>query len=114
MQTLTRQSYQKGSLTIEKRASGQQIWIFRWREAGPDGKRVQRKAIVGTKQDFPTKAKAEQAAAALRLDVTKEQPQRAKAGLTVEQLVAHYNRQGTERAASDKSLFHAGVLSNHV
>ena len=110
MQTLTRQSYQKGSLTIERRASGQQIWIFRWREAGPNGRRVQRKAIVGTKQEFPTKAKAEQAAAALRLDVTKEQPQRAKAGLTIEQLVAHYidkelNEQHPTKAYSTRECY---------
>ncbi len=118
MQTLTRQSYQKGSLTIEKRASGQQIWIFRWREAGPDGKRVQRKAIVGTKQDFPTKAKAEQAAAALRLDVTKEQPQRAKAGLTIEQLVAHYidkelNEQHPTKAYSTRECYRI-MFEQHI
>jgi hypothetical protein len=65
MQPLTRQSFQHGSLTIETRNSGKAVWIFRWRETGPDGKRIQRKAIVGTKHEFPTKAKAEKAAAAL-------------------------------------------------
>jgi len=118
MQTLTRQSYQKGSLTIEKRTSGQQMWIFRWREAWPDGKRVQRKAIVGTKQDFPTKAKAEQAAAALRIDVTKEQPQRAKAGLTIEQLVAHYidkelNKQHPTKAYSTRECYRT-MFEQHI
>ena len=90
MQLLTRQSFQKGSLTIEKRTSGQAVWIFRWREIGLDGRRVQRKVIVGTKLEYPTKAQAEKAAASLRLDITKEQPQRAKAGLTIDQIVAHY------------------------
>jgi integrase len=90
MQPLTRQTFQHGSLTIETRNSGHSVWIFRWRETGPDGKRIQRKAIVGTKLDYPTKAKAEKAAAALRLDITKEQPQRVQASVTVSQLVAHY------------------------
>jgi integrase len=118
MQPLTRKSYQKGSLTIEKRASGQSVWIFRWREAGPDGKRVQRKAIVGTKQDLPTRAKAEQAAASLRLDVTKEQPQRAKAGLTVAQLVAHYmdkelNEQHPIKAYSTRECYRT-MFEQHI
>lgn len=90
MQPLTRQTFQKGSLTIEKRSSGPPVWIFRWRETGPDGNRVQRKAIVGTKQQYPTKAKAEQAAATLRLDITKEHPERAKASVTVAQLASHF------------------------
>ena len=98
MQPLTRQTFQHGSLTIETRNSGHSVWIFRWRETGPDGKRIQRKAIVGTKLDYPTKAKAEKAAAALRLDITKEQPQRVKAAVTVAQLAAHY----TEKELNDQ------------
>jgi len=118
MQPLTRQTFQRGSLTIEKRASGQSVWIFRWREAGPDGKRVQRKAIVGTKQDFPTRAKAEKAAASLRLDVTKEQPQRAKAGLTIGQLVAHYidnelNEQHPTKAHSTRECYRT-MFEQHI
>jgi uncharacterized protein YegP (UPF0339 family) len=46
--------------------------------AGHDGKRIRRKAIVGTKQEYPTKAKAEKAVAALRMNIAKEQPQRIK------------------------------------
>jgi integrase len=90
MQPLTRQTFQHGSLTIETRNSGKGVWIFRWREVGPGGKRIRRKIIVGTKEELPTKAKAEKAAAALRLDITKEQPERVKAAVTVGQLAAHY------------------------
>jgi integrase len=77
-------------LTIEERTSGQSVWIFRWREPAADGKRVRRKVILGDTKQYPTKAKAEKAAAALRLDITKEQPERAKAAVTVKQLAAHY------------------------
>jgi hypothetical protein len=90
MQPLTRETFQRGSLTIEDRSNGKSVWIFRWRETGPDGKRIQRKKIVGTKQDYPTKAKTEKAAAALRLDITKEQPQRVQQAVSVAELVAHY------------------------
>lgn len=48
--------YQNGSLTREARKSGPKVWIFRWREDTPKG-RVQRKAIVGTVEQFPKRAK---------------------------------------------------------
>jgi integrase len=103
MQPLTRQTFQHGSLTIETRNSGKGVWIFRWRESGPDGQRIQRKMIVGTKEELPTKAKAEKAAASLRLDITKEQPQRVKQAVTVAQLVAHYIDKELDEDHSSKS-----------
>ena len=39
--------YQQGSVQREKRQSGPDVWIFRWREAGLDGSGKVRKAIVG-------------------------------------------------------------------
>jgi integrase len=114
MLPLTRQTFQHGSLTIETRSSGPSVWIFRWRETGPDGKRIQRKAIVGTKQDYPTKAKAEQAAAALRLDITKEQPQRVQQAVTVAQLVAHYIDKELSDDAPTKSFKTREVYRGHL
>jgi len=110
MPPLTRQTFQHGSLAIEARNSGPAVWIFRWRETGPNVKRIQRKTIVGTKQEFPTKASAEKAAAALRLDITKEQPQRVKETLTVEQLASHYienelDEKHTSKAYSTRACY---------
>jgi len=114
MLPLTRQSFQHGSLTTENRNSGKSVWIFRWREAGPDGRRIQRKAIVGTKQEYPTKAKAEKAAAALRLDITKEQPQRVKAAVTVAQLAAHYIEKELRDDEPTKSFKTREVYRGHL
>ncbi len=118
MQPLTRQTFQRGSLTIEERLSGPPVWIFRWRETGPEGKRVQRKAIVGTKQQYPTKAKAEQAVATLRLDITKEQPQRVKASMTVAQLAAHFmetelDEQEPSKAYSTRECYR-GMIERYI
>jgi integrase len=118
MRPLTRQTFQHGSLTIETRNSGKQVWIFRWRESGPDGKRIRRKAIVGTKQEYPTKAKAEKAASALRLDLTKEQPHRIKATVTVGQLAAHYmekelDEQHPTKAYSTRECYRA-MIELHI
>ena len=38
-----RARYQKGSLTKIKRKSGYLVWLFRWRETDPDGKRRPKK-----------------------------------------------------------------------
>lgn len=110
MPPLTRQTFQHGSLTTENRANGPAVWIFRWREAGTDGKRIQRKTIVGTKVEYPTRASAEKAAAALRLDITKEQPQRVKETLTVEQLASHFiekelDEKHTSKAYSTRACY---------
>jgi len=61
----TRQRYQSGSLTKEKRKAGPAVWIFRWRENTPDG-RVNRKVVVGTVEQSPTKTAARKAAEPLR------------------------------------------------
>jgi len=114
MQPLTRQTFQHGSLTIENRKNGQPVWIFRWREAGPDRRRIQRKSIVGTKLEYPTKAKAEKAAAALRLDITKEQPQRVKGVVTVEQLAAHYTETELRDDEPTKSFKTREVYRGHI
>lgn len=118
MQPLTRQTHQSGSLTIERRASGHPVWIFRWRELGPDGNRIQRKMILGGTKQFPTKAKAEKAAASLRLDISKEQPERAKATLTLAQLVSHYTDHELNEERPTKSFktreTYRGHFDNHI
>jgi len=104
MAKLTRQTFQHGSLTTEKRKNGEQIWVFRWRESGSDGKRVRRKAIVGTLKELPTKAKAETAVAGLRLDITKEQPARLKGAISVRELAAHYQSTELDEKNSTKAF----------
>jgi hypothetical protein len=43
--------YQEGSLAVVDRADGRQVWVFRWREEGRDGKRIQRKKVIGDLSD---------------------------------------------------------------
>jgi len=113
MPRLTRLTFQHGSLTIEPRSTGHSVWIFRWREFGPDGKRIQRKTIVGTTKEYPTKAKAERAAAPLRLDITKEQPERVREIVTVSQLVSHYKEKELGEDGS-KSFKTRQVYEGHL
>jgi len=81
----TRERYQSGCLIREKRKTGPYVWIFRWRERRPEG-RVNRKVVVGTTEQYPTKAAALKAVESLRININAENP----APLTVNQLARHY------------------------
>jgi len=63
--------------------------VYRWREAGPNGTRIKRKMIVGTKDDYKTKAAAMRAVDGMRLEINAEAPI-APRGLTLAEVVAHY------------------------
>jgi integrase len=67
----TRARYQRGSLVREERKVGPDVWIFRWREQTSSG-RVKRKVVVGTVEQYRSKAAAQKATEALRVNVNKE------------------------------------------
>jgi integrase len=85
-----RTRYQQGSVQREKRQSGPDVWIFRWREVGPDGIGKQRKAIVGTVESLATEAAALKAAHALRIDANQQTPLAEGGPKTIAELIAHY------------------------
>ena len=85
-----RTRYQHGSVQREKRRCGPDVWIFRWREIGSDGKRKQRKAIIGRVTDLTTEASALKAAHALRINANQQTPQAEGGPSTIAELVAHY------------------------
>lgn len=94
--------YQQGCLTRDKRNAGPDVWVFRWRELNPDGHRVNRKAVIGTVEQYRTRPEALKAADALRLDINKEAPQ-AALPVTFEQLVSHYVAKELPEAGSKKA-----------
>ena len=59
--------YQRGSLCREKRMTGPDIWVFRWRDGT-----VNRKQQIGTVEKFPTKTKAFKACELLRANINRE------------------------------------------
>jgi hypothetical protein len=92
MFTRTQDSYQRGSLTIETRNRQADVWVYRWREPGPNGKRVKRKVIVGTIDDLKSKPAAQRAVDGLRLEVNSEAPIVVSRSLTLGEVVAHYRQ----------------------
>jgi len=97
----TRARYQQGSLIREERKVGPNVWIFRWREQTPEG-RVKRKVVVGTVEQYRSKAAAQKAAEALRVDINRETWMPS----TVEQLVTHYTaRELPSKAHTTRAVY---------
>ena len=62
-----RTRYQYGSVEIDKRVTGPDVWIYRWRETTSDGRKKRRGFTVGTVEKYRTEAHALKAAEGMRL-----------------------------------------------
>ena len=82
------QRYQRGSLSLLKRKSQPDAWVFRYYAEEGD-RRVYKKKIVGTVIEFPKRKDAEKAITQLRVDVNDGA---AFAPMNMEQLAAHFKR----------------------
>lgn len=83
---------QRGSLVRSKRKNGPDVWQFHWSERGPDGKRVYRKRVIGTVEQYPDEGAARGAVAALVSEINSHQPIAAPSPLTVTQLANHFEQ----------------------
>ena len=66
---MQRTRIQRGGVNLDTSSSGKKVWVFRWRETRPDGRRVPRKRVIGTLEEYPTKKAAENAARVFRLNL---------------------------------------------
>ena len=73
--------YQQGCLYRESRKAGPDVWVFRFRDG-----QTNRKAVVGTLAQFPTKTAARQACELLRSNLNRD----TGSPRTVADLVSHY------------------------
>lgn len=60
---------QLGSLNLEERKRGPDVWVIRWWEKDINGRAVRRKLQIGDADQYPTASAAESAAGALRLTI---------------------------------------------
>jgi len=81
-----RERYQNGSILREERKTGAAVWTLRWRERDANGKTMRRKEIIGTVDEFPTKASALRACEFRRSTINRE----TKTPRTIAELVEHY------------------------
>jgi integrase len=107
-----RTRFQNGHLKRESRKTGPDVWTFRWRETASNGRRVNRKIVVGTVEQYKTESAANRAVAALRIDINKDFPRADFQALTVEQLIAHYKQKELPENGSTKAFSTAAVYES--
>lgn len=100
-----RERYQ-GSLRREARKHGPDVWVFRWREKDTNGKTTRPKEIVGTAEEFPTKASALKACRFRRANINGV----AKTPRTIAELVTHY----TEKELPTKTPYTQEVYKGYI
>jgi len=93
---------QNGSITRSTRSHGPDVWEFRWREAGADGKRKHRRIVIGSIAQFPDKSSALLEVAARRREINLHDPRLSLQPVTVSELVNHYRQRelATDRRPS--------------
>lgn len=83
---------QNGCLMQVPRRRGPNVWEFRWRERGSDGRRVHRRIVVGTVEQFRDETRAVRAILGLRREINSHNAQLTTRLLTLAQLVEHYKQ----------------------
>jgi integrase len=81
---------QSGSLTQVTRQAGPAVWQFRWSEKGHDGRRVYRKRVIGTVDQYANLEAARSAVTGLLSEVNSRSGVAKSTNITIEQLCDHF------------------------
>src|ERR1039458_6729714 len=87
-----RARYQRGYLRLGRRKAGPACWEFLWWDTEPTGRRVRRKAVIGTVQQYPNLEDAWQASNGLRVSINETRNRQREQAITVADLVDHYTK----------------------
>ncbi|HEY2038331.1 MAG TPA: site-specific integrase [Edaphobacter sp.] len=87
---MSKTRYQQGSIRRVARKKGPDVWVFRWIDTRADGSRKENNRVIGTVLEYRTKAAAEKAAEALRININSTTPRTSVQGMTFGELVQHY------------------------
>ena len=87
---LSKTRYQQGSIRRVARKKGPDVWVFRWLNTHADGSSKENNRVIGTVLEYRTKAAAEKAAEALRININSTTPRTSVQGMTFGDLVEHY------------------------
>jgi len=88
-----RTTYQEGSLKLEERRRGPNVWVYRWWETDATGKRVYRKHQVGDLDQHPSESAVRSALDALRLTINTQSQRNRVSRMTVQSLWQHYEKE---------------------
>jgi integrase len=106
---MSRRKYRNGCLFRERRKTGPNVWALRWRDGA-----VNRKEIIGTVEQFPTKSDALKACEPLRATMNRGN----QSPRTFAELVTHYTEKELPEDGSNKSYStrktYRGYLKNRI
>jgi integrase len=80
---------QGGSITVERRKCGPDVWCFRWRERGPDGRRIHRRIVLGSADDLRSLASARKMVVGLSREINVNDIRIRRESITLEDLSRH-------------------------
>lgn len=115
--SITRKNhYQEGSIVRVPRAKGPDVWVYRWRELRPDGRRVQKKRVIGALDRYSTEASAKRAVEQLRIQINAEQDRIGK--VTIAEAWEHFQAHelydpDVDRSPTTIELYH-GNFRVHI
>jgi hypothetical protein len=103
---------QQGSLVKSSRQRGPDVWQFRWADPGPVGKRIYRRTLIGTVDQYPDADSARKSVAGLLTEINTNVLKRCALPMTVAEVCAHfiYRKLASEnlwRSYSTKSAYKA-------
>ena len=87
-----RTRYQRGYLRLGHRKTRPAFWEFLWWDNVPEGRRVRRKAIIGTVLQYPNVEDAWQASNGLRVSINEARNRQPEQVITVADLIDHYTK----------------------
>ena len=109
---------QDGSVTVEHRKCGPDVWCYRWREAGPDGRKIHRRIVLGTAKDLKNIASARQMVVGLRREINVNDVRTRRDPITLADLSTHYQQRELVgrnlRIAYSTKKIYAGYLKKWI
>jgi len=109
---------QDGSVTVERRKRGPDVWCFRWREDGPDGRKIHRRIVLGTADDLKTIASARKAVVGLRHEINLNDVRIRRESTTLADLSRHFQQRelvrGNTRIAYSTKRAYEGYLKKWI
>lgn len=95
---------QQGSIIQTNRKQGPNVWLFRWSEKNRNGRRVYRKRVIGTVEQYPDAGAARVASAALLTYLNAESSRNRGCKTTVEQICEHFEQKELRSGDSFRSF----------
>lgn len=94
---------QHGSLETKSRLEGPDVWQFRWSEKDPNGRRIYRKRVIGTVEEYPEAESARHAVSGLISEVNWANRRSNSIAMTIAQLSSHFEQRELARSNTWRS-----------